>query len=437
MRTLQRVCPRTTADARHQTGDVRSSDHAPSVIRRIGNKAALKLLQSGAEASPSPPDVLLRYRDLLEFSGERGWHQTLPRSELKADSVEYVKDPHGGDPALGGTYPTHPGILPMDDPVDEAARTLLLEGIHQQLDRISIPTITGRLPVHKGGYAYTATSSEADAGVSREHDEFIRLASLEALGYDSPSQRHLLMWRQFRALADLEGDTAAINTWDSLILTVGAGFAQGGTFRQAGAVYNRMPQAFRQRLFEHGIRVNEDDSLTVLDLDRGVVEVGNNALRVLAASQRMLSLLIREAQSQTQMTADGRTMEERQWMLWAQFEEFMYENRHCPDEVLENWRARTLRFVFRMSAWQGFIAFRWSAMEPLGDNTESLATYFLRAVYEKHLELDPGEAGWTVAEVRERIRKIGHAAGVDVGALPYGPSAGGTTGETSGESRGE
>lgn len=363
--------------------------------------------ESGEEVEPEltgaeTDAARARFEEMLS-GGERGWHLTLPSSRLRAGSIRYLRGGRRSSPRLGGRYPRRPTMTPLDDPVEEAARQMLIEDIRGRLGGITAPTESGQMPTFRGGYVYRARESAAGSAASASHQEYTNTATLESIGLDPNDRRTAAIWNQFHLIIVHEGDTSAINAWDNQILTIGAGFSQ--RYGLAGSIYNRMPPAFRQNLYEHGICVNEDNSFTVLDLDRGVVETGRNALRLIQVNPGMLSLLVQSAQSQTEMTQGESTMSARAWMLRSQFEQFLSQNSDIPGSALA-WPENSLRFGFLLRHWQG--ALSWASMGATSGSPNALANYALRTLQRVHR----GDADWTPAYIRGRISGLARDAGV-------------------------
>ena len=171
------------------------------------------------------------------------------------------------------------------------------------------------------------------------------------------------MWQAFRYMGmEQEGDTAALNTWDGQIVTVGGGFAASGG--QAGEIYNRMPPAFRRNLYRYGIRVLGDNQFEVLQTrsPRPRILTGNAALWAIRRDPRRRSLLVRVAQDTTPMapssqqaaTLGSAPRQARWWMMHAQFQQFITNNADMPDAFMD--RDRTVIFAaLRAIHWLGSI----------------------------------------------------------------------------------
>lgn len=344
--------------------------------------------------------------DMLDPDSRYAWDKVLPGSGLGKIKHVSGKERSGKkerkEPGLGGSYPEKPEPVDAESAALSERRQQMIDHARQQLDRIEIPTASGEMPIYKGGYAFRSQSHKQAR--NEEHREFLKSAELETIWEGTPDARTKMLWKQFKKrIIAQEGDTAAINTWDRQIVTIGAGFsARAGA---AGSVLNRMPGDYRRRLFECGIRVNADNSFTVLDLDRGAVERGTNALHLLSANQKMLALLIELAQSEEPITQedDGREMEMRQWMLAAQFEEFVRRNAKMPASVLK-WPEGSRNFAIKLRHWAGSLS--WGKMGATGGDVPKLAEYAL----EKVRSIQP-----TSSEelIRGKIRSIAARSGVE------------------------
>jgi hypothetical protein len=218
------------------------------------------------------------------------------------------------------------------------------------------------------GYADDYAQFWEDVRSARTPDE------ASAVGVELSGAREESMWDMFLFLTG-EGDPAAINTWDDQLLTVGAGFsARSGN---AAELYARMPPAFHDTLYRHGIYVDADtNEFVVLDINRGAVVRGDDALHILRVDQRRLSLLINTAMSSETMSVEvGGTQEEapaRVWMLRANFEQFKEINRSVPAAVW-GWPRARRRYAFLLHHWMGSVD--WPGMAATGGLPRDLALY--------------------------------------------------------------
>jgi hypothetical protein len=176
------------------------------------------------------------------------------------------------------------------------------------------------------------------------HQNYLRGLTAQDLGLTGLDRNR---WEIFRYL-NAEGDTSAINAYDSEMVTIGQGLgAHGG---RAGAVYRNMPDEFHERLYRYGILINPDNTFTVLDLNRGDVAHGDNALRILQADERRLGALAYEAQSIRMIGHRGSQREQRAWMVLAQFLESAST---ISRQFLEPpWTLPLAKFALRAHHWQ-------------------------------------------------------------------------------------
>lgn len=363
-----------------------------------------------ADPTSGPPPSL---GELLDYNNPRSWHRSLPSSTIPAGRISYIGGTgRRGTPRLGRRYPPRPAIEPMADTAWQTVRQTLIDDIRSRLTGITAPTPSGGMGIYHGGYAYMARNyreGRLEQETSRLHHEFMTSATLASIGFASPNSRITVLWQQFQRIITQEGDTSAINAWDDQIVTIGAGFsAKTGA---AGEIYNRMPSGFRQQLYTHGIRVNPDNTFTVLDLDRGMVETGENALRLLQVNPTMLALLTRAAQSETLLQQGGEERSQRSWMLRAQFQQFLKRNRDVPDSVF-GWNQAAMQFAFKLKHWSG--ALSWRQMGSTGGDVNALANYALRTVHRAR------GGDWREAYIQGRILGIADRSSVARGDIQFG-----------------
>jgi hypothetical protein len=353
-----------------------------------------------------------RLEALLDRYSTGAWHISMLQSSIAEGSIRFIRARSRSEtPRLGGRYPTAPSLEPMADPYEGLARQMLITVMRERLTEVAIPTPSGelgmRLNQEFGGYAYRArayTQGRFEHEASREHMDYLSNLELAGIGLDSSDLRVGALWRLFRGIWVHEGDPSAINAYDSEIVTLGAGFSGATDARDMGRILNMLPSAYHNHLYACGILVNEDNTLTVLDFVRGVVEQNDNALRILQVDTQRLGLLIRLAQSQQQMSHEGLTLSARAWMVRSQFIRFMERNSDVPTTILTNWDAVPLRFAFKLKHWAGGL--HWSRMAATRGDINAIANYVLQRIYDlKHDE-------WSIAYIQGRIRQIARLAGV-------------------------
>lgn len=302
----------------------------------------------GEAAAPAPT-----VEQLFTMGGAQAWPAVLPQSTMRRAALGMREGSRSRGVNVAPTLTVPRSRTPAAAPTDEQAAALRLatETIQTRMTGIAIPATNGELIVYNGGYAYRAHTHAEGSAAAAAHDQY--MAEENPLGLTSA--RDLQRWAIFRFVLG-EGDTSAVNAYDSQLLTLGAGFGAGGERADgrgaAGTLLNRLPAAMRQRLFDHGIYVESDDSFTVLDLNRGVVERGANALRVLQVDQTRLALFSTLAQSTEDVTEGAETHSAREWMLRAQFEQATSE---IPDAVID-WPLATAKVAIKLYHWQPGIA---------------------------------------------------------------------------------
>ncbi|MCO4783862.1 MAG: hypothetical protein KC646_16155 [Candidatus Cloacimonetes bacterium] len=199
---------------------------------------------------------------------------------------------------------------------------------------------------YKKGFVYNA-NEWADYGKSAStnaHREWVKQAnntihSIPAAkvknGYkglstevltDDP-KRVAFIFELFRQISGWEGESSAINTWDSEMLTVGPGFsAIANNQYYMGRMFSLMPDKYLQKLYGAGFRVNADFTCTIVDYKTGRLLHEKAGFDSLRKNHEFLSLLVNLAQSTDSATHNGETKELRQWMYEAQF--ILFAN--CP-----------------------------------------------------------------------------------------------------------
>ncbi len=341
------------------------------------------------EARARPARILDRLADALD-QRPGGWSTVLPASSIGRLTATSGRRRRGRrdrvDPTLvylRGAPATE--ALGPDSPTAEV-RDVYLDRIRARLARVQVPTETGQLrlwgraPGRASGFVW-GRRTDLPAGSHAEYAQFwadARAArtrdQAREVGIELTNARDRAMWNMYRFMTS-EGDPASINTWDDQLLTVGAGFsARAGN---AAELYGRMPPAFHDLLYRHGILIDTAaNEFVVLDLNRGAVVRGNDALRILQTDQRRLSLLINTAMSTETMTgtAGGAQQEASAmvWMLRANFEQFKEVNDGIPAAVFR-WPLARQRYAFLLHHWMGSVD--WAGMAATGGAPRDLAVY--------------------------------------------------------------
>jgi len=364
-----------------------------------------------------------------------GWHRVLPASTATGLDVEPGGEAEGSTPRSEPSirYPatTLPGLQRLGrgrGPWIERAREIYLAEVRRRLAAVPIPTASGQLRLWGGrerrarnelvGYVW-GINEDLPAGTRDDYRDFWRQAmaartieDAAAVGVPLSDREDLNFWNVFRFITS-EGDIASINTWDDRLLTIGAGWAARGAGNAQG-VYARMPPAFHEHLYRHGIYLDpETRDFVVLDLDRGAVVRGDDALHLLQVDQRRLALLIQLAMSpETMSRGEGAAREEapaRVWMLRAQFEQFRHSNRAVRSPVW-TWDRNHVRFAFLLHHWMGSLD--WPGMMRTGGNPRAVAEYAYRRLRTRRPSADP-------ARLWRRIQgAAGRAHAGPIGAQP-------------------
>lgn len=148
--------------------------------------------------------------------------------------------------------------------------------------------IEPRMVLYRGGHMYAGVEDSAHLGYLRQR--LLAVANAE----EGDRRRAVLA---FLALQTREGTTAAINTYDSQVLTWGTGFSGRGYLPR---VLSRAVTSERVRaaLHESGVRFRARGLYDVVDLDLGLVVTGGiRALETLRSATPLLHLLIDLARS--------------------------------------------------------------------------------------------------------------------------------------------
>lgn len=147
------------------------------------------------------------------------------------------------------------------------------------------------------------------------------------------------------AMMDLvrhEGGSAAINTYDNQIVTIGAGFSMRSS--RAQRMLEHLPWEMQRQIYDVGIYVGEDaDSVRLLTLD-GIPHIlsGMAALEALRWDRQRLAF-IQELLSSEGNNSDSdqegtplqnREWSPREWALRAQIQELCEANRAMPNSAL-------------------------------------------------------------------------------------------------------
>lgn len=145
-----------------------------------------------------------------------------------------------------------------------------------------------RMIHYRGGYMYAGVEDAAHVAYLKQR--LLSLASAEA----EPRRRAIMA---FLAFQTREGTTAAINTYDTQVLTWGTGFSGRGYLPKV-LVRVAANDRVRTALHEAGVRCRTRGLYDVVDAAAGLVVTGGiRALEALKASTPLLHLLIDLARS--------------------------------------------------------------------------------------------------------------------------------------------
>ena len=399
---------RPRAEAATAPADRAAAAGRPAVQRQDPSAAGPTTTTSpgparGAPAEAGGPAALIE--SLFTRGGERSWPRpgVLPASAAAPGAVSVAPGAGRGSGRRHRVEREPSAVVPEAarpaDAEPSEAQRVAVETVRERLAAVQVPSSTGRLQVHQGGWAYRARTHAGGNEAARGHQEFMDGATAETAGARTDPQRRA--WPIFQFVFKGEGDTSAINAYDSRAVTIGAGFSAADG--RAGRIYNNMPAAFLRNLFDHGIQVESDNSFTLLDLERGCVERGANALRILQADERRLALLATQAQSEEEMTDDrGETRQAREWMLNAQFDEW---RRGLPDAVLD-WPLPVACLAAKLQHWQSGPAnwrnlVRWAGAAPT--DASELMRQARDAIWAHHGR--PAQGSFSIAAIEQRFTR--------------------------------
>ena len=314
--------------------------------------------------------------DAFDMNSAGGWHLSLPASPdtLRTwPGRSATRRRERVEPRVTGRGS---GMVQSANP---AFSRMVARLVQQRLAQVEIPTESGALrffatvqmrELHPGdypGYVW-GVSTDLPQGAAEDYRAFWAQVSgtrtveqVREVGVELRNPAELAMWRRYLSIAGGEGDVAAVNTYDNQLLTIGAG--SSSQYGEVAQIYERMPDAFHEELYQHGIYVDRNrHELVVLDTERGAVVRGINARRILRTNQRLLGVLIRASMSAQPMShamASGgsESAAARVWMLRAQFEQFRWRNRDIPSAVW-GWPRNGLRFAFLLRNWGSAIQWR-------------------------------------------------------------------------------
>ena len=386
---------------------------------------------------------------LLDLDSPCSWHHSMPYAgkgripdPRKKTSLE-TKKKEASPPERRFTRAKPQGLQPVPIDVIHQVRQVLIQDIRGRLDQLKVPTQSGKFGLkserlkrsRKWGYVFQSffrlePKDTEGPKPNREHVEFMKKATfdsvkpwLDQLPTDSKKakteeKRRKVGWKFFQdMLISGEGGTASINAWDAQILTIGAGFStkhstdeeKGKTTVGSGArVYSRMPKLFKQQLYRHGIHISDEGIFSVFDLERGVVEVGNNALRLIQSDPKRLTLLIKLAQSKETVPDPTRPQppELRQVMLALQFAEYLNRFKPSPS-VLKSWDNDVLAFAQKLQWWMGSV--NWRGLIKTKGDLKKIADFALCQVW-------LNTSRWTWSRIKEHIKEMAKRFKVKLGS---------------------
>jgi hypothetical protein len=393
------------------TGDAVQRQESP---HPAGDEPAVDGDPAAVDGDPAAaaPDVA----QLFAMGGPQAWPVVLPQSSVRAGGL--TMDPGGRTrggvraPALVVPRPRR-GDPPAAAPTDVQAEAVRLatETIEARLNAIEIPATSGELLIYRGGYAYRAHTHRDGSADAAAHDDYMH--SDNPLGLTSARDRR--RWEIFQFVTG-EGDTSAINAYDSQRVTIGAGFS--AVSGAAGQMLNRLPAPMRQRLFDHGILLETDNSFAVFDTSRGVVERGENALRVLQVDPRRLAVFSTLAQSTEDVSDGTTTRSEREWMLRAQFEQ---ATSSIPAAVFD-WPLAIAKVAIKLQHWQSGVA-TWGRLvgwAGAGADLSAMCRGARDAIWRHHGQ--PTEGAFSLDAIEERFTQ--RASQARAGTITWAPRPG-------------
>jgi hypothetical protein len=385
---------------------------APASVTSGAGLAVARQLDGPTTQEPAAPAApAINVAQLFTMGGAQAWPTLLPQSTVRAGGLDWR---HGARPRHGAAVEPSlvvPRARRSDpEPVapsgeQAAALQLATETIRARISGIAVPATGGEMLLRNGGYAYRAHTHAEGSPAAAAHDTYMH--SDNPLGLTGA--RELRRWEIFQFVTG-EGDTSAINAYDNQIVTLGAGF--GARYGAAGRMLNRLPPAMHQRLFDCGIEVEGDASFTVLDVNRGVVEHGENALRVLQVDQARLALFSNLAQSTEEVSEGEETHSGREWMLRAQFEQATSE---LPDAVYD-WPVATAKVAIKLHHWQpGVIS--WARLVGWGPELSAMCRSARDAIWRHNGQDATGD--FSLDEIEARFTLRARQAGA--GAIDWSP----------------
>jgi hypothetical protein len=156
---------------------------------------------------------------------------------------------------------------------------------------------------------------------------------------DRGSEIKKVVWAELKH----EGETSAINAYDSQLLTWGRGFgARAGMLPQVMEILFKdgaMAEAFRSYGIDF-IAAEKEKGYRVVNLRTGAIEVGVDALRLIQTDPRLLGVFVKIAEDQrySQQVADA------QWEIVA-------KNAGAVPQYATNWDDRWIALVSHISHW--------------------------------------------------------------------------------------
>lgn len=177
------------------------------------------------------------------------------------------------------------------DPQQQQAANAALAKLRQARAAIPLRTFT-RSANNNAGYDH---NPNADAA-AKDYNSWIKTARPDGIKEDDPD------WRIFRAVLPLEGQIGRFTTFDQT-LSVGMGFSTAGGAGQAilGRTLALLPEV-SEAAFAAGMIIAPSGNTTVVDIERGWILEGQDAINYILVSVPLLSFIVNVSEG-TQATS--------------------------------------------------------------------------------------------------------------------------------------
>lgn len=246
------------------------------------------------------------------------------------------------------------------------------------------------------------------------HRSYVKqtLEGMAAKAETADDRRFLLA---FLSLQELEGNTAAINTWDNQIFTWGTGFSALGGL---SCVMNRLKdnEVIKRRLQSVGVVYQGDGKWNVADTKKGQWLAGKPGLRALAASRGMLKTFI----------AIAREPATRDAVMAAQAACFVNNQKAVLGSLAKVQSQALVNFITHLVHWAPGLM-RGVLETASGQNDEQTAREVLAAFVanakRRGFPLSEKQLRLYWARLRDDGLPVGEYPGVEVAGVLFGRSA--------------